>query len=165
MFAANVFVPGVFRLTNQMLDDLRAAGNYEGQAKRMGRRARPGHDLFAAETERIFWSTYAAWKTWKGSGEVVSPRPSWCVRIFVVGHNHYDPDSFYLLAKPAIDGMVKALGFRDRIAIYDVGGRVAKFGGESYSPAYPKAAGKLNPLGFVDGGQPGFFMEIVEVLP
>jgi hypothetical protein len=164
MFEASVFVAGKFRSTNEMLSDLRAAGHYEGRARERGLRPALGHDLFVAQVEAIRLASIAAWRRWKNSeeriavsglssrGQVVLRKS--CVRVafHVTGFGKRDPDSWYLLAKPAVDGMCVALGWSDRFNVWEVAGRVSRGKGEMYRDT-------------VDDDRAGFWMQVTEVRP
>jgi hypothetical protein len=119
------FVEGRFRLTNQMLSDLRAAGHYEGEAALMRRqgkwrgRKKPGYDLFSQETQAIRLAV-------KASARSCPPLPV-DVTVLVVGHRKHDPDAWYLLAKAVVDGLVDVgLIGSDRFGIGYVSGRVMR---------------------------------------
>lgn len=143
MFHATVWIPGTFKLNNVMLSDLRAAGHFEGRAKQRGQTPRPGHDLFAAETENILLRSLAAWKGWKITHPGVELPQAMDVSIVVVGHERHDFDAWYLLGKAAVDGACKALGLKDRRAFRQASGRVHK-----------REEGKV-----------GFWMDLKEVEP
>jgi hypothetical protein len=154
MTQAKVFVPGKFSLTNKMLSNLRAAGVYEGRAKEMGRRPAPGHDLFAAETEAVKLASCAAWRKWARDAKEEDKVPGVVsVVIFVTGHYRHDPDAWYLLAKPAIDGMATALWSSDRLHVGTVSGRVAMQKGEPWHRTWSDLA---------DAGVPGFVMYVCQ---
>lgn len=120
------FVEGTFRLNNQMLSDLRAAGHYEGYGQAMvdsgqWRRRHHGRDLFAEEVQAIRLAVKAC------ARESLAFRPD-CrlnVSLMVVGHYKHDPDAWLLLGKAAIDGLVDAgVVPSDRRWIGTVSGRV-----------------------------------------
>jgi hypothetical protein len=122
-----IFIEGKFRLTNQMLSDLRAAGHYEGEATLMRRQGKwkgkkkPGYDLFSAETQAIRLAVKAHAK---GIDMFQGVLPV-DVALWVVGHRKFDPDAWYLLGKATVDGLVDAgvLG-SDRFGVGVVSGRV-----------------------------------------
>ena len=94
-----------FRLTNQMLSDLRAAGKYEGASRAFGLSMRRGVDLFAREVVDIrnvcaLFFRRAADQRLDGVRVDVS-----CV---FVGHGRHDPDAGHLAIKALVDGMVDA---------------------------------------------------------
>lgn len=155
MDSAKVFVPGKFRLTNQMLSDLRGAGYFEGYGRaRYGKRPRAGHDAFAEEVEKIRMASFTAWKTWlSGAGNRAALPGLFSFRFFVTAHRRHDPDAWYLLAKPAIDGMASALWSSDRLHVWTVSGRVSQKAGEEFIPRW----------GDADVGVPGFFMFVDKV--
>jgi len=157
MFDAAVFVPGRFRLTNKMLSDLRAAGHYEGRAREMRRKPEPGHDRFANETQRVKWLSFNAWRRWRGAGAVKGDCFRLDVRYFVTGHRRHDPDAWYLLSKAAIDGMVEAMGIKDRFSVGEVGGLVAQALGEFYGPTMYEGD---QSNGWHDYGVTGFHMRV-----
>lgn len=155
MVSGGVFVSGRRRLTNGMLTDLRAAGVYEGRAVSMRRRPAAGHDRFALETAAIRMLAGLEWREqdWLAPTDVGDV----AVRFFVVGHERFDPDSYVLLAKPAIDGMADALGLSDRKWLCDVGGRVAQRPGEVWYPGFGEGEdGEQR----VNVGGPGFWMDV-----
>ena len=115
-----MWIPGKRRLTNGMLTDLRAAGVYTGRARG---EPRAGFDKFAAETNAICMQVLAearklGWTAQRGRGMQD-------VRVLVFGHHRFDPDAWYLLAKAAIDGLVRAgVLCSDRRDVGFVDGRV-----------------------------------------
>ncbi len=119
-----LWVPGTFRLTNGLLDDLRAAGNYEGfaRAKRY-RLVKPGgaHDQYAQHQAavRTAVAAVARRRSWGG------PLARVDVLFYIFGHRRHDPDAWCLPGKAALDGLVDAGVFAsDRFAVCRTGGRV-----------------------------------------
>lgn len=131
---AMFFVEGRFRLTNQMLSDLRAAGHFEGEAAALRRqggwrgRKSPGYDLFASETQAIRLATKASAKNIGAVPDVVN------VALWVLGHHKHDPDAWLLLGKAIIDGLKDAGLIRsDRFQVGVVAGRVVRSTAEEFS--------------------------------
>ena len=111
-----LWVPGRFRLTNGMLSDLRAAGYADGRAR--------GFDVdeFAAETERIRREVASAALNASMRGGCVDGQ--WYVHVGVFGHSKFDPDSWLLLGKAAVDGLVQGRVFgSDRFNLWELSGR------------------------------------------
>ena len=142
---AVVWVPGVFSLTNKMLDNLRAAEKYHG------RRPKNWRDLFAEETAAIRLATKVAANRKRleapQKGEV-------CLLAFIVfGHHKHDRDAWYLLGKAALDGLVDAhvIG-SDRFEVWNTGGIVLRTDAEERFVA--KAFG-------VVVGEPGLLIDII----
>lgn len=121
------FVEGVFRLNNQMLSDLRAAGHYEGYGQamvdsRQWRHRKKGRDLFAEEVQAIRLAVKASIR-----GTLAKVGAPWRlnVTVMVVGHWKHDPDAWTLLGKAAVDGLVDAgVVASDRRSVGIVAGRV-----------------------------------------
>ncbi len=135
MASCTLWVPGRFKLTNQMLSDLRAAGFYAGRA-RHGAAAKRCRDFFAAETQAIRLAVKAA-AIREGIG--IEPPPFRAsIGLTVFGHQKHDPDAWYLFAKAAIDGLVDAKVLTsDRRNLGTVSGYVVQSG---EAVGRPKAA-------------------------
>lgn len=146
-----MWVPGRFRLTNQMLHDLRAAGKYEAAGARWGRMPRGGFDRFAIETAEIRLAVKVA-----ARGALPCMHPAE-VAFIVFGHRKHDPDAWYLLAKAAMDGLVDAGVFAsDRFGVLTTSGAVLRD-----AAAEDSAAERLEwkvPL-----GQPGVAIVVQEL--
>lgn len=119
-----LWVPGRFSLTNAMLDNLRAAGFYQGRS-RLGKRLRAGAwDAFAVETSAIRLATKVA--AVREFGALVSPlAPRVSLDFTVFGHRKHDPDAWYLLGKAVTDGLRDAgVLASDRFGVFRTSGRV-----------------------------------------
>jgi hypothetical protein len=115
----SVFIDGRFSLTNKMLSNLRAAGKAEGMGLRCV------EDRFAAETAAI---RLAAAASVRGLGRLFEPVN---LSFWVFGHHRHDPDAWYLLGKPVVDGFCDAgMLDRDRFSIWIPRGRVCRSGRE-----------------------------------
>lgn len=151
-----LMVPGRFSLTNTMLDNLRAAGQYEGRAAVRRCRPRADHDLFARETLAIRLAVKAAARRacllpLRGNARA---RVAW----LIVGHERHDPDAGALWGKAAVDGLVDARALAsDRHDLAFAGGRVCTSHEESAAaiaraerelfPGWFSFACRLPPLG------------------
>lgn len=126
---AMFFIEGKFRLTNQMISDLRAAGHYEGEARARRLRKKPGYDLFAAETQAIRLAVKGAARV-AGIGQASGVQN---VVVWVFGHRRHDPDAWLLLAKAAVDGLVDArVMVSDRFNVGMLAGRVLQSEAEEF---------------------------------
>jgi hypothetical protein len=146
-----LWVKGTFRLTNGLLDDLRAAGKFEGFAKAKGWPIRGGHDNYADHQHAVRLAVKGASHavTASGIGLGVVDLAFW-----VFGHGRHDPDAWYLLAKAATDGLVDAgVIDSDRFNIRGTRGRVLH--GPSQEIAKIVELTKLGngapPVGFASG--------------
>jgi hypothetical protein len=156
MRTAMFFIEGRFRLTNQMLSDVRAAGWYECEAKMRRVRKPAGYDLAANETKAIRLAVKSMGKRsagWKGAIDVA---------IFVVGHGRHDPDAWQLLGKAIVDGLQDAKVFRrDGVGLGMLLGRVLREGDE-HARVY-EAAEKYLPE--VSRGVAGAFVFLRDAVP
>jgi len=118
----SLWVPGRFSLTNKMLSNLRAAGRYSGKQRPVGWR-----DLFAEETAAIQLAVVAAAKRVTPAVQMALDSAAdklWNVHVGVFGHHKHDPDSWLLLGKAAVDGLVAARVFSsDRFNLWELSGR------------------------------------------
>jgi hypothetical protein len=147
----SLWVPGRFRLTNDLLSDLRGAGRYEGLADGKGwGKPRPGCDLYANHQQAVRLAVKAAAR---GCGTIVGPVS---LLFYLWGHGKGDPSAWYLIGKAAEDGLVDAgVLISDRFCVLDTGGAVVSVEREPY---WRHA---LN-LGPDDARGPGLWILIVE---
>lgn len=147
-----IWVPGTFRLTNGLLDDLRAAGKFEGYARAKGWTVRGGHDAFAEHQAAVRLAVKAIAARSPAAGVIGLGAVD--VAFWVFGHGRHDPDAWYLLGKAAVDGLVDAdVIDSDRFNVRNTWGRVlhgpedelAKLRDLSGMP------GGVCPAGFVSG--------------
>jgi hypothetical protein len=139
-----LWVPGTFRGTNGLLDDLRAAGRFEGFAKAKGWPIRGGHDAFAEHQAAVRLAVKAAAMRAFAQGCA-----AWTVDLafWLFGHGRHDPDAWYLLGKAAVDGLADAgIIDSDRFNVRNTRGRVL------HGPADEIA--KLQVLAQIPGGRP-----------
>lgn len=139
-----LWVPGTFRGTNGLLDDLRAAGRFEGFAKAKGWPIRRGHDAFAEHQAAVRLAVKAAAMRAFSQGCA-----TWTIDLafWVFGHGRHDPDAWYLLGKAAADGLADTgLIDSDRFNIRNTWGRVLR------GPVDEIA--KLHTLALMPGGAP-----------
>jgi hypothetical protein len=119
-----VWIPGRFSLTNKMLSNLRAAEKFHGK------RPRDWVDLYNQEVQAIRMAAKMAANQQLPSEfwDEVAPSGHVCAVSFgVFGHRRHDPDAWYLLGKPVVDGFADAGVLRqDRADVWDVGGRVCQ---------------------------------------
>jgi hypothetical protein len=109
-------MPGTFSLTNKMLSNLRAAEKY------VGRKPADWRDLFAEETQAIRLAVKGAAR--RASIGCVCADGAWNVHVGVFGHWKHDPDSWLLLGKAAVDGLVTAgVMSSDRFNLWELSGR------------------------------------------
>jgi hypothetical protein len=115
------FIPGTFRLTNGMLDDLHAAGFARGRGVRQPRDRYNDH-------VREIRNAAALHARAVGLKRLVG---IWDLAVLVVGHGRHDPDAWMLAGKAILDGLVQAqiIG-SDRKQIRLTSGTVLKYGGE-----------------------------------
>lgn len=112
------FFPGRRRLTNGMLDDLRAAGFYAGKGFALGWKPKKDFDGFATETAAIRQMVALRFsRTRERAGRVT-------VVVWLTGHEKADPDAWMLLGKAAVDGLVDAGAIRRDRSNVDLAGRV-----------------------------------------
>jgi hypothetical protein len=82
-----VWISGTFRLTNGLIDDLRAAGKFEGYAKAKGWPIRGGHDAYAEHQQAVRLAAKAAAVKQLPAGPLVPARwtcPSSCSGIIIM---------------------------------------------------------------------------------
>ncbi len=148
MCSVVAFFRGKRRLTNGMLDDLRAAGFYAGKGFALGWKPKKDFDGFATETAAIRQMVALRFKQGK----------CWCdpwsaavAVVYVVGHYKQDPDSWMLLGKAALDGLVDSGAVaRDRRGVTLEGETSIEYGQLSrYLPVLKR---------FADDGQAGFWL-------
>jgi hypothetical protein len=121
-----VWISGTFRLTNGLIDDLRAAGKFEGYAKAKGWPIRGGHDAYAEHQQAVRLAAKAAAVKQLPAGPLVfSGAGKVDLSFFVFGHHHHDPDAWSLLGKAATDGLTDAeVLASDRFDVWTTAGRV-----------------------------------------
>jgi hypothetical protein len=143
-----VWVAGTFRLTNGLLDDLRAAGKFEGFAKAKGWKIRGGHDAFAEHQKAVRLAVKVAARGLGSQGPRVD------VAFWIFGHGRHDPDAWYLLGKAALDGLADAGAVdSDRFNVRNTWGRVLHGPVEEVAKLRQLAElpGGSRPAGFVSG--------------
>ena len=114
----NFWIPGKFRLTDQMLSDLRAAGM--AAAGRTAGKAPRIVDHYVREVREI---RKAAAQVTRGAVHERDHGP-FAIRIIVFGHRSHDPDAWYLLAREIVRGMVTSGFLMSPREIQSVAGRV-----------------------------------------
>jgi hypothetical protein len=135
---AVLWMPGRFNLTNKMLSNLRAAGVARGRG------IRGAVDYFAEETLAIRLAAASAARQYDLARLVPVPDTTCDVGVYVFGHRKHDPDAWYLLAKPAIDGLVNAgVFYSDRRQVHVVSGRVLQTHFEEEAARTELGLGKL----------------------
>lgn len=146
-----LWVPGHFLGTNKFLDLQRAAGYYAGYARGSRERQRPPRMSFATETAAI---RDAVANT--ARADALAP-PTGPVGIYFrlqPAERAHDPDSWYLAAKAALDGLVTAgVILSDRTHVTWTGGRCVR------EPEELRAA--LVVHGYCFTGRPGLLIELV----
>lgn len=121
MCSVVAFFPGRRRLTNGMLDDLRAAGFYAGKGSVLGWKPKKDFDAFAVETAAIRQMVALRFK--RIPPELIERTRYFDdlnIVVWVVGHHKADPDAWLLLGKAAVDGLVDARVLRrdrDRVML------------------------------------------------
>jgi hypothetical protein len=144
-----IWVPGAFRLTNGLLDDLRAAGKFEGYARAKGWPLRGGHDAFAEHQAAVRLAVKA-----RAAAARVICLGTVDVAFWVFGHGRHDPDAWYLLGKAAVDGLVDAeVVDCDRFNVRNTWGRVLRGPEDELAKSRDLSGmpGGLRPAGFASG--------------
>jgi len=145
------WLPGEFRLANQALSDMRAAGFANGS------RYSPIRDRYSEQVAQVRASVV----TMVRFAKVPTVPPDYCalVSMDVFGHGKADPDAACLLGKAVVDGLVEAKVIAsDRRQIWSV--PISRVLQSSYEEELCAAIARRHGIELLEGARKGAVVAI-----